>query len=254
MKKLKQKIYLNSLKNNLGKIEETSNKFICYVEEDKLKNFEDQRWYHFVFSENKLNKPIYIVFENIEFSPYKSIIIDSCDNIHFIFENCLFDGQIDIGYAESIQLENNQYFNYTPFTHFYYFFKGKIKNLKITNEHFSMSELASSIPYLFLLELDTLEINNTSIMLPECNGKINFCANKMYIINSIIKTNNSIQLLSKESNLIGNKIESKSEVVINGKVNGSLKEQIKAPTLKYNGVDITEEVFEYSKPKQLTKK
>ena len=72
MDKIKQKMYLNCLKNNLGKVKENEDKIICYGEPEKIKKYEDKRWYHFVFNVNKLNKPLHIIFDGIEFASYKN--------------------------------------------------------------------------------------------------------------------------------------------------------------------------------------
>ncbi len=134
-KELNEKIYtlsrkwaLDTITNGLGRIEESDNRIICYVDKKRLKpskngltiyctgyGFDNTRT-----SENyNLNKQITYIFESIDFN--NTVYLTSPDDVCVIFKNCTFnyDAYIDtkgscvimdskIGVSTDIKIEANQ--------------------------------------------------------------------------------------------------------------------------------------------------
>ena len=116
--KERQKL-LSKIIINIGKIVEEEDKITCYVEQeaiDKSKRYEVNDFIlkgSFVSDDEirkkvreiNLNKPVYYVFENIEFG-LVGLKIRSVFS-HLIFKNCVFSNNIIILYADCDTFENN---------------------------------------------------------------------------------------------------------------------------------------------------
>jgi len=255
MNKLLQQKHLKRLTGNLGKVEITDDKIICYVDKNKLNKFKCKDIYNFVLMQKlfykpliqqkyDLEKPIYYIFENICFDDI-GLRIESCRDVHFTFKNCSIHRKIDILYADSITLDNNtywesRYYEEEPDIKTSHFFKGKIKNLKIINDRFC---LCCEWPFISCwdLNVENLEMKNSEVDLLDSKGFFKIEANNIDITESGIEVNQKINLKANNINLINSEIKSNEEIIIdneNGKNSNNIPMGLSAPKIIYNGVDL----------------
>ena len=251
MNKLMQQKHLKKLTGNLGKVEIKDDRIICYVDERKLEKFKCkhtdiynlvlmQKLFYKPLKQQKydLEKPIYYIFEYIDFDKI-GLRIESCEGTHFIFRYCDFYERIDVCWADSITLEENQYFLH-ELENNYCCFMGKINNLKIIYNGFYLKP-GLEFSYLWELEVENLEIKNSDISLLDSKGFFKIEANNIDIIDSNIGVNQKINFKANNINLINSEIKSNEEIIIdneNGKNSNNLPMGLSAPKIIYNGIDL----------------
>lgn len=108
---------------NIGKIVEEEDKIICYVNQKYVDRYKGNKTLYKLrlnginqitegiketVEKLKLNKPVYYIFDGIEFSPGLQI---TSLWAHVIFRNCTFDKNIGIIYGNEITFVNDNFFN-----------------------------------------------------------------------------------------------------------------------------------------------
>lgn len=142
----------------IGSIIESDDKFICKVEQEKVrwipriltgwhKNISDE-----VLEINGLNKPIYYVFDGIEFE--KALRISLKDNrANLIFRNCTFKDGIYLEDCGDVEFENNTY-DYNNDLPIHYFIENcflcikRIGKLTFKNDNYTTCPDTDRIKYL----------------------------------------------------------------------------------------------------------
>lgn len=142
----------------IGSIIECDDKIICKVEQEKVrwipriltgwhKNISDE-----ILEINGLNKPIYYIFDGIEFE--KALSISLKDNrANLIFRNCAFKDGIYLEDCGDVEFENNT-FDYNNDLPIHYFIENcflcvkRIGKLTFRNDNFTNCPSADRIKYL----------------------------------------------------------------------------------------------------------
>lgn len=251
---------------SLGKTHEENDKFICYVDERKLKKFKQAYYDIFlegtssfnkdkeeVFKYYKIDKPIHYIFDNINFNTH--LKFSANNNTFVLFRNCTFKQSIQILWADNITFENNKYYDrypsYLSGKTFLTNNNGMINTLRFIHEDFKNS-CYDHHPTRFGMDLEVknLEIINSTINIDNTvryNGKetvsnrygITIKADNTKIINSNIKT---AEIYLDSSNILidnNSNITATTGMIIENQ-NKDLKTSnliLKAPYLVYNGVE-----------------
>ena len=257
---------------NIGKIKEEKDKIICYVEPKKFQRKFKKKYLvelylngmnamnidlRKIIEKLKLNKPVYYIFENIEFKHTLEIGSLLGTNTHIVFRNCTFKRNIIINYADIITFENNKYYDhgaigYRTADTFLYHKYGMIKNLRIINDNFINLDVEHH-PAMFgmNLKIDNLEIINSNIKVDNSlirdskeyipnRGGLNITANKTTIINSTIDVA-EFYLDSKDITIDETSRITASNGMIIENGNNNLEtnsSNISTPYLVYNGVKL----------------
>lgn len=265
--KERQKL-LSKIITNIGKIVEEEDKITCYVEQkaiDKCKRYEVNDFIlkgEFVSDDEirkkvreiNLNKPVYYVFENIEFG-LVGLKIHSLFS-HIIFKNCVFSNNIML-YADCVTFENNKYYN--QFGGSYYredcFLDADVNKLIFINDNFvnsaevikreesvipqprfGMNIDAGSIEfintkvdtdYLLNIKCDDISINDSQINVKE-----------LYLDTKSMKSNNSLVIASD-----GVMIDNTEDIDFLQNIIYPLT-YVQAPLKIYNGVELNSENIE----------
>lgn len=260
-KKMRKK-YLNKCICNIGDIVEEEDKIICYVKQELLdkqikKNLTLGLRLNGINNANEdlkkiadyfdLNKPVYYVFENINFNVYG--LKFSSLFAHVIFRNCNFENFIKIIFANDVTFENNKY--YQPYsTHGMdncFFDIYSIEKLTLINEEFvnsakviDLTEYNISLPkFSIKIKGNEIEIINTNV---NANYQVDIECNKINIDNSHIYATD-FYLDTKYMNFYNSSINAEEGIMIDNpdckfleNINSPL-ENISASILVYNGVD-----------------
>lgn len=259
-----RKNYLNKCVCNIGDKVEEEDKIICYVKQDLLdkqirKNLTLGLRLNGINTANEdlkkiadyfdLNKPVYYVFENINFNVYG--LKFSSLFAHVIFRNCNFENFIKIIFANDVVFESNKY--YQPFsTHGMdscFLNAYSVEKLALINEEFinraevvDLTEYNISMPKFGVkIKGEEIEIINTNI---DANDQVNILSNKINIDNSHICAKD-FYLETKDMSFYNSSIKAEEGVMLDTAncnfmdcVESPLTD-ISAPTIVYNGLEIT---------------
>lgn len=191
--------YLKKKLSKIGPIEEFDDCIICYVKPKMLEKNSKKVVYNLncngmntiyekerkLVNYYKLNKPIYYIFDSLNFD---TIINISSLFSTLIFRNCTFNDEIRISWAENIVLENNIYnccSNRKDYGND--FFSGTIKNLIIKNEQFinSFSSKYNDNNFGININAERIIIHNSDIC-SENHGQFNVKCKEIDISSSKI--------------------------------------------------------------------
>lgn len=205
MNKIKKKIYnflrwlaLKEITNNLGRVEETEDKIICYVKKSRCKN---ERYQFTIpcFGQRKknrelveiydLDKPICYIIEGIEVKN-KKVYIFGYDNPEIIIRNCTFLFDLCGHINGKCTLENSFVRAFSVFM--FGANELTIKNMNITNPFSSSNSLKIAIG-----GEEKLQIVNSTIGKEKQNTTVDLIANDELIINSSSIGGNSVELKAK---------------------------------------------------------
>lgn len=224
--KILRKYLIQSFTDNLGKIEETDEKIICYIDKKNINKFKNNYFYEidlyglmYLDSEYKifankynLEKPVEYIFENITFDD--KIIISATDGTHIIFKNCKFKDNIVFRWADKVTFENNKYYDngcnsYKLGADTYLFHKqGMINKLTLINDNFINSK-TDHHPTKFgiNLNLNTIEIINSNIVID----------NSLKIKDQLMIKNHGGIIITAENTIIKNSNISAPELYLDSK-------------------------------------
>ena len=177
----KRKKYLEYITKKLGVVEETEDKIICYIKEEKIMNCEDcnEKYiinccrpnYNEEYKDYNLNKPVCYVLENIIFNKKVKIFGDQ----EIIIKNCFFGA-----YLKIFPLQNKCTLNGNTI----------VSNFKLE------------------INADELVFYNNEIQSPDNLPDIDLAAHKLTIEDNDIVGDNII-LHGEEANIVNSRIESK---------------------------------------------
>lgn len=258
-KKICKKIYiflrnkiLNDITQNLGKVVETDDKFICYVDNKQLKKCKKGKYmptYDLILKSKKMysdeilnrykvNKPIHYVIEGMNFDNALIIMAPSDSNI--TFRDCMFKDEITISSNSDIILENNKYYNLCSFytRKSRCFLNVEAKNITFINDNFINSELGHH-PAKFGIDIITnnLKIINSNFNNFKDDGEIFIRSKQLYIKDSYINCYKSMYIDSDEINTYNSLIKSKTGIMIENKNSNEIL-SFNSPKTIYNGVDL----------------
>lgn len=221
--KIGKKSYLKRFTENIGKLVEEEDRFICYVNPKKIKkdkygmselslNAFNSNWKDMikVYKFYGVNKPIYYVIDGIIFE--NVLYIKSYGEAYIIFRNCEFNENIIIKYANSVTFEKNKYFDHSPiyFSGSQKFFYGYADEVRFINDKFYNSDEKHH----------------------PCSFGMNIEATKVEIINSNINIDNTVEWEERKvaSDIGALEIKAK-EIIINDSI-------INAPMICLSGDNI----------------
>lgn len=183
--------FLKQVISNIGTIEEKEDCIICYVKQELLEKNGKRVFYELhcngmntIYDKSrelvdyfKLNKPVYYIFDGINFDTVVNI---SSLFANIIFKNCTFNIGIRCLFANSITFKNNKYNCWTEFKDYgNAFLYGKINNLRIEHEQFINNPEFHNFDNNFGINVET---NKISIVCSNIqagnNGQINVKANE----------------------------------------------------------------------------
>lgn len=235
MNRLKQKQLLKKITNRLGKVEVTDDKIICYVSKNKSRKSDTLTFGHLtlldiylsdnekydksILDEYEINKPIYYVFDNINFT--KRINIQTRNGTpSIIFKNCKFCDGVFIDEAKDLIFENNTYNSsgrlYMQLSFDSFYLQGKAENLKIINT--SVYDNNNEASFLKFEVLNDTKIVNSKIKLPIYDKLIITGKGNVEIVDSVIDgcdtyiKGNTITLNKNELNSSYVDIEAKKNI------------------------------------------
>ena len=234
---------------NIGDIIEEEDKIICYVKQEKLIEecrktidyleldglFRGDKFYIDYLNRLNLDKPVYYIFDGINFEWWFKF--KSKWNCNVTFKNCNFRKGLFIKEADNVIFENNTYYDYynsSCLRYSDYLTCENIGKLTFKNEKF-VNMAMGMVPNNFGININTdiIKIIDSHIDCGE-SGDINISANKMIVMNSDIDVGKLIMIVDKLIYFNSN-INAKDRVVINNK-NKDYIGYISAPMIIYNGV------------------
>lgn len=253
-----RQVYLKKSICNIGRIVEEEDKIICYVDQKSIDNYKEKlSIYKFRLNgmnqvtegiketvENfGLNKPVYYIFDSIEFSTGVEIT-SLWSNV--IFRNCTFNENIGIIYGDKITFENNNYKDLCD-VYFYgncFLTADRVSKLTFINDNFVNSLDLKYYSYFvprFGMQIDAKEIEfiNTKVD-AEYNATINIKAERTKIENSELKAN-EVYVDSQSINVKDSSIIAQSGVMIEN-ANRDFVGNVQAPIVFYNGIDLANSV------------
>jgi len=210
---------------NIGTIVEEEDKIICYANQKKIdKNIRKNHIYQIklngmnqvtdgikeTIKKLKLDKPVYYIFDGIEFSQGVKITSRWCN---VIFKNCTFNDNIGIMWGDQIVFENNKYKDFYPIYYYGNCFltADRVNKLTFINDNFYNSD-ENHDPTNFGMKIDAkiVEIINTKV---DAESSITIEGDSQVILkNSIIKSDDiHIEATSIEN--VDSTIMSKSGVI-----------------------------------------
>lgn len=250
-----RKVYLKKSICNIGRIVETDDKIICYVEQEALDKYKGNNPIYDLMLRGmnvvtegiretteafRLDKPVYYVFEGIKFDTALKFSSMWCD---VIFKNCTFEKNIGIVWGREITFENNKY-NDSCDVYFYgdcFLTAGTIKKLTFINEKFVNSYLSyKSDPFkpVFGMKVQAGEVefinsaivcqNNGGIKIDAVRTKLDkavFLGKDISIKSTFIKSTDT-SITGEESVIIDN-----TDCDFDG--------EVKSPIIFYNGIDLS---------------
>ena len=247
-----RQIYLKKSICNIGKIVEEEDKIICYVDQKYIDRYKGNKPFYKLrlngmnqvtegIKENvekfRLNKPVYYVFDGIQFNTGLEITSMWSD---VIFKNCTFDKNIGIIWGDEITFENNKYTDYCNV-----YFYGKcfltahgVKKLTFINDNFVNSyDLKKYGDAHFGMQIDAKEVEfiNTKVD-AEYPATINIKAEKTRIEKSEFKAN-EIYVDSQSIDFADSSLVAQNGVMIEN-INCDFSGNVQAPIIFYNGTDL----------------
>ena len=262
--KLIKKQYLNRFTNGIGKIIEEEDKFVCYVDKEKLdfdncvagqlhlyaysSSIEDMDHFGKLF---EFDKPIYYIFDGLEFD---RLVLHTYGDVHVIFKNCHFCDSVIMEYANDVTFENNKHYNSDSLKYgiINKYLKGNVKNLRFINDNFYNKDMPYDYGYFNIdLKVDELSIIDTDMniqkfvsvkenkFIKNCRN-ISLNANSMVVNNSIINATN-VKLNCNEIDSVNSKIIGKNEVIINEEDNKMDISSVNSSRFIYNYKEVVDE-------------
>lgn len=239
--------YLKKTICNIGRIVETKDKIICYVEQETLDKYKGNKPFYGIHLKGMnqgveketveafgLDKEVEYIFDGIKFENGLEFTSSWCN---VVFKNCTFEKSIYITWGNEITFENNKYIE-----DFDVYFLGNcfltanmVKRITFINENFvNSSKYVYSKP-IFGMKIDAREVEFIdSIIVCQHNGGIAINAKKTKLENSaFIGKNVFIESESIESNNTG--ITGKKFVSIEN-LSRDFDCEVKSSRVVYNGV------------------
>lgn len=245
-----RQIYLKESICNIGRIVEQEDKIICYVDQKYIDRYKGNNpIYDLILTgmnqvtegrketveKFRLNKPIYYVFDGIQFSTGLKIT-SLWSNV--IFKNCTFDKNIGIILGDEITFENNKY---TDFCNVYFYGKcfftaGGVKKLTFINDNF-VNALKRHADAQFGMQIDANEVEfiNTKVD-AEYPATINIKAKRTKIEKSELKSN-EVYIDSQSICFADSLLVAQNGVMIEN-INCDFSGNVQAPIIFYNGTDL----------------
>lgn len=273
MNELKKKIFislrnhvLKNITNKLGKIKNDDEKIICYVDNKKLKRYKKGKWisrYKLFIKSNKMyseeilntykiNKPIHYVIKGMNFKD--SVEVFAPIDTTIVFGDCKFNREFNVFFGDNIILENNEYYDEDAFYRNSIFFCTiNAKSVKFLDDNF-INKSKSNIENKFGIKInsDNLEIINSTFSTKNNEGVLSIKSKQVYIEDSTIKSKKEIYINADDLKVVGAKIKSQKQVVIDNKNNNYIA-GVTSPKTIYNGVDLTKHYFLNPKNLELQK-
>lgn len=246
-------MYLKKSICNIGRIVETDDKIICYVEQDALDKYKGNKPIYGINLKGMnqgvdketveafgLNKPVYYIFEGINFSSALRFSSTWCD---VIFKNCTFDKNIGIIWGRDITFENNKYKDHCNvyFIGNCFLTANMVKKLTFINETFVNGyELKQYGDQVFGMKINAREVEFIdSIIVCENTGGIKIDAVQTKLENSSF-IGKDIDIKSTSIKSSDTTITGKESVIIEN-TNCDFDAKIESPIVFYNGIDLSNE-------------
>ena len=264
--KVGNKYYLDKFTNGIGKLVEEDDRFVCYVDNKKIKK---NKYRHTelvlgsfnsysedmsrVYKFYKVDKPIHYVIDGAKFEGV--LFLYSFGDSYVTFKNCEFNKNIIIKFANSVTFMDNKYYDQCSI---YYgstktFLEGDVRELKFINDQFYNSDKEHH-PCFFGMDIDTekLEVINSNIMIDNSvvvNGVewvsnragVSVKTKKIVLKDSVINAS-EVYLDYDEIDSVNSVIIGGNGVIIDDKSNDTDISIVNAPYFIYNGEQIIEEV------------
>ncbi len=247
-----RQLYLKKSICNIGKIVEEEDKIICYVDQKSIDRYKGNNpLYKLRLNgmnqvtegiketvENfRLNKPVYYIFDGIEFSTGLEIT-SLWSNV--IFRNCTFDKNIGIIWGDEITFENNKYTDHCD-VYFYgkcFLTADRVNKLTFINDNFVNSyDFKKYGDARFGMQIDVKEIEfiNTKVD-AEYPATINIKAERTRIEKSELKAN-EVYVDSQSIDFADSSVIAQNGVMIVN-ANCDFVGKVQAPIVFYNGTDL----------------
>lgn len=258
--KTKKKLY-NEARNaylrksicNIGRVVETDDRIICYVEQNALDKYKGNKPIYdlMLLGMNVvtdgiretteafgLDKDVYYIFDGIKFDTGLQFTSTWCN---VTFKNCIFEKSIYITWGNEITFENNKYKDHCNvyFIGNCFLTANSVKKITFVNESFVNSyELKQYGDQVFGMKIDAREVDFVdSIIVCENTGGIDIDAVITRLENSaFIGKDISIKSTSIKSS--DTSITGKESVIIENS-NCDFDGEVKSPIMFYNGVDLS---------------
>lgn len=248
---------IRKMTKKIGSCEVLDDKVICHIEQDKVSKLEKGDSSIIQFDLNKIEfkdnliktttccKPVYYVFENINFSKPLVIKQNSIHKVHILFKGCKFTNKIKVSGATDITFENNKYID--PYSNIYsdhvFMCFENTRNVTIKDEDFHLAKEKKNKPFVFEIDAKNVKLVNTKLKFNEDN-KFEIKANAIILENCDIKA--PTIYFNSEAELVNTKIETKEKCikVIDRKV---LNEE--EHNLNENGLELNSEELVSSRRK-----
>lgn len=245
--KTTRQVYLKKSIGNIGRIMEEDDKIICYVDQKALKKYRDNKSIYKLrlngvagkIKKNvELSKPVYYIFENIEFNLVTQI---ASPWAIIIFRNCTFNKNIEIISGNEITFEDNKYSDHCS-AYFYkncFFTADEVNKLTFIDENFiNCYDVNYFGDVIFGMKINSkiLEFINTKVR-AEYPATIKIRAEKTKTVNSVISAN-EVYIDSNSIETIDSPIMAKSGVIIEN-INCDFSGNIESPIIFYNGIDLS---------------
>lgn len=245
---LNRKKYLYEVTKNLGKVVETDNKIICYVDNEKLKNkIKDKKCILFqnprclnqeILNKYNLDKHIHYIIDYMYFSD--KIVLTTPQNVHLELKHCSFCNSIYIITEGDVTLERNTYLNTVSNNE--YSVKCAVKNLRLVDEDFFNIYYYDKNPMSYMIDLtaESIMLKDFCVRLKLGKGNISLCSDIIDVQNAGIDCIDSVKIIGDKINIDNSSfIKSDTEVIIeeknNNNKNNNLFALINAPKIVYNG-------------------
>lgn len=250
---LERKNFMERWLTNIGTFQEEEDKIICHVSQKSLERYIKRKGntifcygmppYEKVKQEIedfKLNKPVYYIFDGIEFNLERFL---SLFNSIMIFKNCTFNNNLYFSDAVKVVLENNTYRSWTKNSfRSGEFLSGSVHELIIRNERLVNSYEYGKNNSDFGIDIttDRFTIIDSTIC-AENEGQINIKAKETYFMGSVIESP-EIYLDSGKIVYKNSLMKSTKGIIIeNENKNCDLNTgfyHVESPYVVYNGVEI----------------
>lgn len=245
--------YLRESICSIGRIVETDDRIICYVEQEALDKYKGNKPIYDLMLRGinvvtdglretaesfGLDKDVYYIFDGIKFDAGLKFTSRWCN---VTFKNCIFRKNVYISWGNEITFENNKYRDHCNvyFLGNCFFSANRVKKLTFVNENFVNSyELKQYGDQVFGMKIDAREVEFVdSVVVCENTGGINidavstrlekssFIGHDISIKSTIIKSSDT-SVIGKESVMIDNS-------------NCDFDGEVKSPIMFYNGVDLS---------------
>lgn len=244
--------YLKKSICNIGKIVEEENKIICYVNQKTIDRYKRVKPIYELRLNGMnqvtvgiketvenfgLNKPVYYIFDGIEFSTGVQI---TSHWANVTFKNCTFHKNIGIIWGDEITFENNKYTDHCS-VYFYgncFLTADRVNKLTFINDNFVNSyDLKQYGDAHFGMRIDAklVEFINTMVD-AEYPATLKIKAEKTRIENSELKAN-EIYVDSLSIEFIDSSMIAQNGAIIEN-TNCDFVGNIQAPIVFYNGTDL----------------